>query len=87
MADDTLLYMACPNRADGASTTHDTARGAAGPALVFEDGSRVVVLEGRTIIADVSIQAPKNYRDETHALACLDEAEGRIAEAVADAGR
>ena len=87
MADDTLLYMACPDWRGGGSSTHDTARGAAGAALVFEDGSRVVVLEGRTIIADVSIQAPENYRDETHALACLDEVEGRIAEAVADAGR
>ena len=81
MADDTLLYVSCPHGGEGATTARDTPRAAAADALVF-DGARVLVLDGRKIVADVTVQSPKTYRDEAHVMACLAEAESRINNAV-----
>ena len=74
------LYVVCPHWDQGAATVHDTPGSAAGTALVWDKGARVVVVDvaTRRHVADITVQAPGTFRDESHAYAIRAAAEARI---------
>ena len=83
---DKLLYVVCPHWDQGAATVHETPGAAAGEALLWDKGARVVVVDlaTRKPVADITVQAPKKFRSEAHAEAFHRETESRIAEASTD---
>lgn len=77
------LYVVCPHWDQGGATVHDTPGSAAGTALVWDKGARVVVVDvaTRRHVADITVQAPERWRDEAHAHVIRAETEGRIDDA------